>query len=107
MGWSDSHLHRFRIYGKDFGVYHIGGPIFADNPKKARLADFHFRLGERFLYESTGCGFRVGKARDCGIENTIARKRERTKADGKDLGQRTRQWDGARTCDILTHLRPF
>jgi transposase len=56
---------------------------------------------------TTGCGFRVGKARDCEIENTIARKRERTKADGKDLGQRTRQWDGARTCDILTHLRPF
>src|SRR5450755_1145112 len=56
---------------------------------------------------ATGCGFRGGKARDCEIDNTIARKRERTKADGKDLGQRTRQWDGARTCDIPTHLRPF
>jgi hypothetical protein len=51
MGWSDSHLHRFRIYGKDFGVYHIGGPIFDDNPKKIRLANFRFRPGERFLYE--------------------------------------------------------
>jgi pRiA4b ORF-3-like protein len=51
MGWSDSHLHRFRIYGKDFGVYHIGGPIFDDNPKKIRLANFCFRPGERFLYE--------------------------------------------------------
>jgi Plasmid pRiA4b ORF-3-like protein len=51
MGWSDSHLHRFRIYGKDFGVYHIGGPIFDDNPKKIRLANLHFRPGERFLYE--------------------------------------------------------
>jgi hypothetical protein len=40
MGWSDSHLHRFRIYGKDFGVYHMGGPIFDDNPKEIRLADF-------------------------------------------------------------------
>jgi hypothetical protein len=52
MGWSDSHLHRFRIYGKDFGVYHMGGPIFDDNPRKIRLADFRFRRGgERFLYE--------------------------------------------------------
>ena len=32
---------------------------------------------------STGCGFRVGKVRDCEIENTISKKRERTKADGK------------------------
>jgi hypothetical protein len=51
MGWSDSHLHRFRIYGKGFGVYHMGGPIFDDDPKKIRLVDFCFRPGERFLYE--------------------------------------------------------
>src|SRR3954451_17217232 len=51
MGWSDSHLHRFRIYGKDFGVCHIGGPIFDDNPKEIRLANLHFWPGERFLYE--------------------------------------------------------
>lgn len=51
MGWSDSHLHRFRVYSKDFGVYHIGGPIFNDNAQKVRLADFRLRPGERFLYE--------------------------------------------------------
>jgi len=51
IGWSDSHLHRFRIYSKDFGVYHIGGPIFDDNAQKVRLAGFRLRLGERFLYE--------------------------------------------------------
>jgi hypothetical protein len=24
MGWSDSHLHRFHIHGKDYGVAHEG-----------------------------------------------------------------------------------
>ena len=24
MGWSDSHLHRFHIHGKDYGVAHKG-----------------------------------------------------------------------------------
>jgi len=51
FGWSDSHLNTFRIHGKDFGVYHIGGPVFDEDATKVRLADFHFRLGERFLYE--------------------------------------------------------
>jgi len=51
FGWSDYHLNRFRIHGKDFGVHHIGGPIFDRNADQIRLTDFHFRLGERFLYE--------------------------------------------------------
>jgi hypothetical protein len=32
MGWTDSHLHRFRIHGKDYGVAHLGGFSFADDP---------------------------------------------------------------------------
>ena len=51
MGWSDSHLHRFHIHGKDYGVAHEGGIIFDYNPEKIRLGDFEFRLRERFLYE--------------------------------------------------------
>ena len=49
--WSDSHLNSFRIHGKDFGVYHIGGPVFDEVAGRVRLAGFHFRLGERFIYE--------------------------------------------------------
>jgi Plasmid pRiA4b ORF-3-like protein len=49
--WSDSHLNRFRIHGKDFGVYHIGGPVFDDDASTVRMVDLQFRLGERFLYE--------------------------------------------------------
>ena len=51
MGWSDSHLNRFHIHGKDYGVPHEGGIWFADNPEKVRLVNFGFRLRERFLYE--------------------------------------------------------
>ena len=51
MGWSDLHLNRFLIHGKDFGVTHIGGMNFSDDPYSVKLSDFHFRLRERFLYE--------------------------------------------------------
>ena len=51
MGWSDSHLHRFHVHGKDYGVAHEGGLTFSDNPDRVRLAQFGFRLRERFLYE--------------------------------------------------------
>jgi Plasmid pRiA4b ORF-3-like protein len=51
FGWSDFHLNRFRIHGKHFGVYHVGGPIFDGTAHGVQLADFHFRVGERFLYE--------------------------------------------------------
>ena len=46
------------------------------------------------------------KAGNDRIENAIARERERRKADWNNLGRRAGQWDGVRTCDILTHLRP-
>ncbi|MDQ2835572.1 MAG: plasmid pRiA4b ORF-3 family protein [Acidobacteriota bacterium] len=51
MGWNDSHLNRFHIHAKEFGVAHERGVMFNDNPAKVQLADFGFRLGERFLYE--------------------------------------------------------
>jgi hypothetical protein len=51
IGWSDTHLNRFHIHGKDFGVYHIGGIGFADDPGQVPLSAFGFRTRERFLYE--------------------------------------------------------
>ena len=51
MGWDDAHLHRFRIRGKDYGISRIGGIGFRDDPHQVRLADFHFRHAECFLYE--------------------------------------------------------
>jgi len=51
FGWSDSHLHQFVIHGKHYGIAYLGGVSFADNPDQVRLADFHFRIGQRFCYE--------------------------------------------------------
>ena len=51
LGWSDEHLNRFVIHGREYGVAHVGGVGFADDPRQVRLADFGLRVGERFLYE--------------------------------------------------------
>lgn len=51
MGWEDLHLNRFVIRGKQYGVSHIGGISFSDNPHDVRLGDLRFRPRERFLYE--------------------------------------------------------
>ncbi len=51
IGWSDAHLNQFHIHGKDFGVHHIGGVCFADNPEQVFLSSFEFQLRERFIYE--------------------------------------------------------
>jgi hypothetical protein len=51
MGWTDSHLHRFIIHGKHYGIAQIGGMWFSDDPKVVKLSDFGWRGRERFLYE--------------------------------------------------------
>ena len=51
FGWSDTHLHRFRIHGRDYGISRPGGPWFFRDADQVRLADFQFRCNERFLYE--------------------------------------------------------
>jgi hypothetical protein len=45
FGWSDSHLHRFHIHGRDYGIG------FSTDAKQVRLADFRFCINERFRYE--------------------------------------------------------
>ncbi len=47
MGWTDDHLNRFRIHGKQYGV----ALAFSDNPNTVRLKDFRFRSNEHFIYE--------------------------------------------------------
>ena len=51
FGWTDSHLHRFRIHGRDYGINRPGGTGFAQDARQVRLSDFQFRRNERFLYE--------------------------------------------------------
>ena len=49
MGWTDSHLNRFTIHGTEYGVSYVGGSCFSDDPRQVQLAEFGFRVRERFL----------------------------------------------------------
>src|SRR6266496_3375666 len=49
--WSDSHLHRFVIHGKAYGIAQSGGISFADDPRQVRLSDLGLRINTRFHYE--------------------------------------------------------
>jgi hypothetical protein len=51
MGWSNSHLHRFIIHGKQYGIAQPGGLWFSDDPTQVKLSTLGLRLRERFLYE--------------------------------------------------------
>lgn len=51
MGWDDSHLNCFKIYGKDYGVYHSGGMMFDDNPMDVLLKDLRPTKNWKFTYE--------------------------------------------------------
>src|SRR5258708_27086728 len=51
LGWTDEHLNRFVIHGREYGVWHDGGIRFRDDPPHVRLANLGLRVRERFLYE--------------------------------------------------------
>jgi hypothetical protein len=51
FGWTDSHLHRFVIHGKEYGIAQPCGIFFADDPQQVRLRDLGLRLNMRFGYE--------------------------------------------------------
>src|SRR5438132_10898994 len=51
FGWSDEHLHRFVVHGRQYGISYAGGLSFRDDPHEVRLADLGLRAGERFVYE--------------------------------------------------------
>jgi Plasmid pRiA4b ORF-3-like protein len=68
LGWSDEHLNRFVIHGREYGVSHLGGIAFRDDPRQVRLADLGLRVRERFLYEY---GFTDGWQHDVRIEQIL------------------------------------
>lgn len=51
MGWTNSHLHRFIIHGKQYGIVQIEGIWFSDDPREVKLSNFGWRMRERFIYE--------------------------------------------------------
>ncbi|MGH3601125.1 MAG: plasmid pRiA4b ORF-3 family protein [Pseudonocardiaceae bacterium] len=51
FGWGGEHLHRFRVHGREYGIYSVGGPWFRDDAHTVRLGDLGLRPRERFSYE--------------------------------------------------------
>ena len=51
LGWDDTHLHRFRIHGREYGIAQPGGIWFLDDPSQVQLEHLSLRLKERFTYE--------------------------------------------------------
>lgn len=51
MGWQDTYLNCFKIYGKDYGVYHDGGLMFSDDPMSVLLQDLRLRTNGKFTYQ--------------------------------------------------------
>jgi len=51
LSWTDEHLNRFVIHGREYGVSHFGGIGFRDDPQQVRLVDLGLRVGARFIYE--------------------------------------------------------
>ena len=47
FGWSNTHLHRFVIHGKDDGSAQRGRLSFADAPTQVQVADRRLRSHER------------------------------------------------------------
>ncbi len=50
MGWDDDHLHKFRIYGKEYGIHYPGGAFYSDDPNDVRIDDYEFEPEDRFIY---------------------------------------------------------
>jgi hypothetical protein len=75
MGWTDSHLHRFLIHGQKYGIAYDGGLGFAYDPQQMRVAEFRFRLRERFLYQYD---FRDHWQHDIRVEQIVAAEPKRT-----------------------------
>jgi hypothetical protein len=50
FSWSDVHLHRFRIHGKEYGSARPGGPCFDGDARHMQLMALRLHRGERFTY---------------------------------------------------------
>jgi hypothetical protein len=50
-GWNDFSLHKFHIYGKDYGINYIGGVHYPNDVYAVCLEDFNFEIGDKFTYE--------------------------------------------------------
>jgi hypothetical protein len=49
--WDNDYLHRFHIYGKDYGINYAGGIGFSDDAREVYIDRFGFGINDKFIYE--------------------------------------------------------
>ena len=54
MGWENWHLHRFKLWGKEYGIPYAGGSYFADDARRVHLGNFPWRVDDKFTYDFDG-----------------------------------------------------
>ena len=69
FGWTGTHLHRFVVQGREYGIGYVGGPGFGDDPRRVRLGDLGLRRTERFTYHYD---FTAGWCLDLRVEQVLA-----------------------------------
>lgn len=67
--WSDVHLHRFEIHGREYGISYLGGISFRDDARTVRVDTLGLRIGGRFVYEYD---FGDGWFHDLRVEQILA-----------------------------------
>ena len=50
MGWENWHLHRFKLWSKEYGIPYAGGSYFADDARRVYLGNFPWRVDDKFTY---------------------------------------------------------
>jgi hypothetical protein len=107
FGWSDAHLHRFRIHGRDSGISRPGGPWFFRDAGQVRLADFPFRSNERFLYEyDSGDSWRHQVRIEDGLSDEPKRSEAIRSASVDNAGRRRKTAAApGPSCDHATRCR--
>lgn len=43
VGWTGTHLHRFLVHGREYGISYAGGIGFRDDARRVRLGDLGLR----------------------------------------------------------------
>ena len=68
LGWSDTHLHRFALRCRTYGIHRSGGLSYTADARRVVLADLHLRPRERFVYEYD---FNDGWVAEVRLEQTL------------------------------------
>ena len=68
FGWTGTHLHRFVVQGREYGIGYVGSPSFGDDPRRVRLGDLGLRPTERFTYHYD---FTAGWCLDLRVEQVV------------------------------------